>query len=384
MNKKGFLFISNSNKPSLKNAESLEACGPDSFSRSSLEAANEMGWQLHMGINRNHPEKINSLDLNISFYDQHCYRNIFAFRDNLKAYKNLCHYLKCNPQIEIIHCNTPIGGVVGRLVGKKFKKKVIYTAHGFHFFKGASMFYRTVLKWIEQRLAKYTDVLITINKEDFESAKKFNLKTGGKVVKVSGVGIDLSQYDNVESNNILLNLKLPSDSIIAICMGDLVKRKNYEISIRALAICNHPRLHFLICGNGPEMNRLKELAKSLGVLSHVHFLGFRRDIKELLKISNFFLFSSLQEGLPRSTMEAMAMGLPCICSDIRGNRDLIDKGKGGFLISPKDADGFANDITTLIENPDLANEMGEYNKQKIKQFDIEIVKNQMLEIFKNV
>lgn len=381
---RGFLFISNSTKPDPIVADSLDEIGPDSFSRVSLYTANQLGWELYMGINRNHPNLIKSKEFDIKFYDQHCYRNIFAISDNIKAYKNLCNYLKNNPQIEVIHCNTPIGGVVGRLAGRRFKKKIIYTAHGFHFFKGAPILYRTVFKWVEQWLARYTDVLITINNEDFEAAKNFHLKEGGVIVRVDGVGIDLTQYNDVESRDIQLDLELPHDSIIAICMGDLVKRKNFETSIRALALCTNPCLHYLICGEGNEISKLKELAKSLGVMNQVHFLGFRRDIKKLLKISNMFLFSSMQEGLPRSTMEAMAMGLPCICSDIRGNRDLIDNEKGGFLISPKNSEGFAKAITTLIENPALANEMGEYNKEKIKQFDIELVKGQMLKIFENV
>lgn len=382
---RGFLFIANSTKPDVLAAESLAEIGPDSFSRASLHAADQLGWKLFMGINRNHPNLIKSKELDIKFYNQHCYRNIFALSDNLKAYKNLCNYLKDNPQIEIIHCNTPIGGVVGRLAGLRFKKKVIYTAHGFHFFKGAPILYRTVFKWIEQWLAHYTDVLITINNEDFEAAKKFKLKRGGTVKLVSGVGIDLSSLScKTDFENKRKDLKIPHDAFVCISIGDVIKRKNLKTAIETISLLKNRNVYLLICGVGKEVENLKKFTIQMGIVDKIHFLGFRYDVKELLTVSNAFLFSSLQEGLPRSTMEAMAMGLPCIVSDIRGNRDLIDNGKGGYLIQAKDASGYAEAITALIENPKMAKKMGEYNKEKIKQFDIELVKGQMLEIFKKV
>lgn len=382
---KGYIFISNGTKPDFIQQESVEPIGSGSFSHSALWAANEMGWQLHMGINRSHPDQIKSKDFGISFYDQHCYRNIFAFSDNLKAYRNLCAYLKSNPQINVIHCNTPIGGVVGRLAGRKYNKKVIYTAHGFHFFKGAPFFNRTILKWIEKYLARYTDVLITINEEDYQNALKMHLKENGKVYKISGVGIDLSKFNlKPDHQNLMESLGLKASDFICISLGDLNENKNYSTVIKAIALIKSKDVHYLVCGTGPLQKELIDLANSLDIADNIHFLGYRTDVIDLLSISDCAIIPSLREGLPRTTMEAMASGLPCVVSNIRGNRDLIDKGKGGFLISPKDADGFANAITTLIENPDLANEMGEYNKQKIKQFDIEIVKNQMLEIFKNV
>lgn len=383
--RKGYLFISNSTKPSQEVLESTSPIGPNSFSKAAIWTANELGWELHMGVNRNHPEKIESVGYDIKFYNQHTYRNIFALRDNWIAYQNLCKYLKANPQIEIIHCNTPIGGVVGRLVGKKFRKKVIYTAHGFHFYKGAPFFNRTVLKWIEKSLAQYTDVLITINQEDFETAQQFKLKKGGKVLHVSGVGIDLSSYVNNENKNSLRsNLGIKDTDFVCICMGDIVPRKNYQIAIESMHIVNNINVHYLICGVGPERDKLKKISESLGIANQIHFLGYRTDVKALLHVSDCFLFSSLQEGLPRSTMEAMALGLPCIVSDIRGNRDLIDNGKGGFLVNPTDAESYANAIKMLIGNLNLRKQMGEWNLKKIQSFDINTVKDQMYNILKDL
>lgn len=381
---KGYLFISNGTKPSENEANSLESIRPGSFSKAAIWAANQMGWELHMGVNRNHPENIGSLDYDIHFYNQHCFRNIFAFHDNLKAYMNVCRYLRKNPNIDIIHCNTPIGGVIGRLAGHTFGKKVIYTAHGFHFFKGASLFNRTALKWIEKWLAHYTDVLITINKEDFEAANRFKLKKGGKVIKIPGVGIDLSLY--TKSNKIYnrrRELGLSDSAFICIGIGDVIKRKNYETAIEAIAKLKNYDVHYLICGVGPEVESLKLLAKQKGITNKIHFLGFRKDIKDLLSISDTFLFSSLQEGLPRSTMEAMASGLPCIVSDIRGNRDLIDEGKGGYLINPTDANAYAEAIKLIINNKNI-DDMRKYNQRKIKQFSIDEIKQSLLKIYSEI
>lgn len=168
-----------------------------------------------------------------------------------------------------------------------------------------------------------------------------------------------------------------------IAMGDLIKRKNYEVSIRAIAETKMPNLHFLICGNGPELGSLKLLSKKLGVEKQIHFLGYRDDIKDLLAIADIFLFTTKQEGLPRSMMEAMASGLPCIASKVRGNIDLIEDGKGGFLCPHNDVKAFAKAIKSLICNSELREKMRDYNLKRIKQYDINIVVKEMKEIYKN-
>lgn len=382
---KGYLFISNSTKPSIKTLESLDSIELTSFSKASIWAANKMGWELHQGINRNHPEQIKSLNYDIKFYNQHTYRNIFALRDNWIAYRNLCNYLEENPQIEIIHCNTPIGGVIGRLAGRKYHKKVIYTAHGFHFFKGAPLFNRTILKWIEMWLAHYTDVLITINQEDFETAKSFILKDGGKIEYVPGVGVDTSTFGVTKSREEVLNsLSIPTNDFICVCMGDLVIRKNYALAIKAIALSKNQRIHYLICGEGPQKKELQWLAQQLGVSKQIHFLGFRTDIKDLLKASDCFLFSSLQEGLPRSTMEAMATGLPCIVSDIRGNRDLIDNSEGGYLCSLGNTNEWADRLNELSQNPSICQRMGRHNLLNVRELDIHEIEKKMYRIFKTL
>lgn len=381
--KKGFLFISNSTKPSKVVYESLEPFTPGSFSIASICAANKMGWELHMGINRKYPNKIKSLKYDIKFYNQNIYRKIFAFKDLWKAYKNLCNYLNKNPNIEIIHSNTPIGGVIGRIVGHKFKKKVIYTAHGFHFYKGAPILNWILFYPIEKFLARWTDVLITINKEDYAVAQKIMGNNGKKSYYVPGVGVDLEKFQIVsnEGQDIRKELKLKNEDILIIAIGRLDRNKNNSAIIKALSKLKQQNVHLALCGEGEMRAELERLCESFKLTQRVHFLGIRKDIPQILKKSDIFVLASFREGLSRSIMEAMAAGLPCVVSDIRGNRDLIEDGKGGHLANPKDASSFADAITKLVASSEKRNKMGEWNKNRIKQYDVDIVQKIMIEIY---
>ena len=310
-------------------------------------------------------------------------RNPFA-RTNWTAYRELIAFIK-QENIDYIHCNTPTGGILGRLAGKKCKvKKIIYQAHGFHFYKGAPkknwLLYYPIEKW----LARYTDAVITINKEDFEFAKKkFKLRNHGKVYYVPGVGIDVAQYNLTENDreNKRRELGLSENDVALISMGDLIDRKNYDTAIRAVAEASEPALQYFICGKGPEEERLKALADNLGIAKQVHFLGFRSDIKELLNAADVFLFTTKQEGLPRSMMEAMASGLPCIASRIRGNTDLLDGTGGGFLCEPTDVSAYAEKLKLLASDKILRKTMGRNNLITIQKFSIETVNEEIRKIY---
>ena len=379
---KSYVFIANGNKPSYSQAENREMVKLTYFSLPYIEKAIEMNYKVFFGVNRNKPEELKS-NLPINFYDSHTYRSIFDLKSNMIAYKNLMHIIKKN-DIEVIHCNTPVGGIIGRLCGKKGKvKKIIYTVHGFHFYKGGSIIKNLIYKTAEKMMARMTDAIITINKEDYLAAQKFNLRGNGKVYFVPGVGVDTRKYLNTKIDKVeyrkLLGFK--KDDILCISMGDLVKRKNYTMSIKAIASINNPRLHYIICGKGPEERKLKSLAKKLGVNERIHFLGYRSDIEKLLKISDIFLFSSKQEGLPRSLMEAMSAGLPCVVSEIRGNVDLIDS-KGGFLCN--NLSDYISALKILLNDVKIMEELGCYNLSKIKDYDISIVKKKVNDIYEDI
>lgn len=361
----------------------------NNFSKASMMAAKQTGLEFYIAGNwkykSDEERKADEVKYGIKIYQVDFYRNPLNLK-NIKAYHQIVEIIK-NEKIDIIHCNTPIGGVVGRIAGLKCKvKKVIYQAHGFHFYSGDPKINWFIYYPMERWLAHYTDVLITINHEDYTLAQKLRLKNYGRVCYVPGVGIDTKDFTNVitDSKEIKGSIGLTEDDIVCISMGDLIPRKNYETSIKAIALCNNTNIHYLICGNGPELEKLKNLSKKLGIEKQVHFLGFRIDIKELAKVSDIFLFTTLQEGMPRSMMEAMASGLPCIASKIRGNVDLLVEGKGGYLVPAKDAELVAECLRELINNKSLRKYMGNENLSRIKEFEVSIVKKRIKEIYEEV
>lgn len=381
----GYVFIGNSSKPTEQENKSRQEVLLSNFNIPPLKAAFDLGYEVYLGVNRDNPENL-PCAMPVQLYDQHTYRSITAFGDNKIAYKNLCKVIK-EGEVEVIHCNTPVGGMIGRLAGKKHKvKKVIYTAHGFHFYKGAPLFNRTILKWAEKIMAHWTDAIITMNREDFEAAQKFRLRNNGKVYFVHGVGITLSDFDGVSEKRSekRAELGLKDTDIALISAGDLILRKDYATAIRAIALAKNSDLHYFICGIGPEKENLEALAKELSVENQIHFLGFRTDVKELMAASDIFLFTTLQEGMPRSMMEAMALGLPCVASEIRGNVDLIENGENGFLCAAKDAEGFSAAIAKLSENGELRGEISKKNLEKIKEYDVSVVEAEIKQIYDEV
>lgn len=359
----------------------------NNFSYTSMLAAQELGIEFHIAGNWSYASdeeriadeekygiKIHQIDFVRTPYHP----------ENIKAYKQL----KCLVETEkydFIHCNTPIGGVLGRLIGEKCNvEKVIYQAHGFHFYKGAPKINWLVYYPVEKWLAHYTDALITINSEDFELAKaKLKLRNNGKVYYVPGVGIDTSQYNLSEKSREekRRELGLGEDDVALISMGDLIERKNYATAIRSIAETNDPKLQYFICGKGSEEENLRALAESLGVTKQIHFLGFRSDIKELLVAADIFLFTTKQEGLPRSMMEAMASGLPCIASKIRGNTDLLDGTEGGFLCETTDTAAYAEKLKLLANDKALRKAMGENNLIAIQKFNTETVNEELRKVY---
>ena len=363
---------------------------PISFSQASISACHKLGWDFHAVANRSEstPEQmaIDEKEYDITLKHLDIIRNPFSFK-NLKAYKQMVELIK-KENYDIIHCNTPIGGLLGRLAGKKCKvKKVIYQAHGFHFYKGAPLLNWLVYYPVERFLARFTDVLITISKEDYQRAQNFKLRNNGKVYYVPGVGIDLSQYQNPSSNltraKLRTELGFNNESTVCISMGDLIPRKNYGAAIAAIGRLRdkYPDLQYLVCGKGSELDNLKSLAKQFNAENNIHFLGYRSDIKDLLSAADLFLFTSLQEGLPRSTMEAMASDLPIACSRIRGNTDLIDDGEGGILFDPKNVDEITASLDKLLSSD--MDTMSRYNLCRIQDFSLDTVSEKIFEIYQN-
>ncbi len=291
-------------------------------------------------------------------------RSPFRIKQNITAYQQLKKIMEAI-SFQIVHCHTPMGGVLGRLAARKVRRKqngeerqkmkIVYTVHGFHFYRGAPI--RNWLSYylVEWYLAHDTDILITINKEDYRRAKRFSLHRNGRVYQIDGVGISIEEYQNVIVNRKRKReeLGLSEDDYILISVGELTRRKNHQIVIQALAELrlgkSTRRIRYLICGEGSERERLIKLIRKMGLEEQVFLLGYRKDIKELLALSDCFIFPSKQEGLPVAVMEALAMGLPCICSDIRGNRDLIEENKGGILVRKEQKRAYCNAIQRMMQ-----------------------------------
>ena len=302
---------------------------------------------------------------------------------NLTAYKMLKALIDVE-KFDLIHCHTPVGGIITRLAAASSRKKngtkVIYTAHGFHFFKGAPLINWLIYFTAEKFCSYFTDTIITINKEDFANAEnKLNAK---KVCYVPGVGVDTSYFVGTRGkrDELLSEISADRDSIMLFSVGELSDRKNHSVSIKALAKINNKKLHLVIAGTGEKREEFSTLAKDLGVGDRVHFLGFRTDIASLLKSADIFLFPSIQEGLPVALMEAMSCGLPVICSEIRGNTDLIDD-TCGVLCPATDVGAFKLAIEKLIGDKDLRKSMSEKALEESKKYDIKIIENYMKDIY---
>lgn len=304
---------------------------------------------------------------------------------NMKAYKELKKVID-NGGYDIIHCHTPVGAMLTRLAARQARKngtKVFYTAHGFHFYKGAPAVNWLVYYPVERWLACYTDVLITINKEDYERAKTFK---AGRVCYVPGVGIDLKKFNvgYVDRGQKRKEIGVGSDDFVLLSVGELIPRKNHEVVIRALSVLKKAdkleHLKYVICGQGSYESELKKLASELDVKKYIRFLGYRTDISEICNSADLFVFMSYQEGLPVALMEAMACGLPIVCSNIRGNTDLIGNYVSGLVVK-NSPEGVASSIVWLKNNEKIRKQMASNALRVIEKFDLASVKTLMKEIY---
>lgn len=344
----------------------------------------ELGHRVDIACHITRPISEELVNKECRIYDLGFQRSPFSW-SNIKAYRDLKKIIDEN-DYSVIHTHTPVASFLVRLAcRKKRTSKVIYTAHGFHFFKGAPIKNWILYYTIEKFLSKYTDILITINSEDYSLAQKFF--KAKNVLYIPGVGLDMNYFDDIKPNHTFKKeLGIPSGSFVLISVGELNDNKNHETIIKAIAKMNIPNIYYLICGDGPNINKLKQLITELKLNDKIKLMGLckRDDIGMLLKISDIFIFPSYREGLSVALMEAMACGLPVVCSDIRGNRDLIDNEKGGLLIKPNDQDGFIKAIIKLYGDRELRSQMGEYNRVKVRFFSRESVLKEIESVYRSI
>lgn len=362
----------------------------DQFNMQNISILKEKGYEVHVAANfeqgsTSSNERMEQFKkelnyLNIPFYQIDFSRNVMNIPQNIKAFNQIKKLMKDN-KYEFVHCHSPIGGVCGRLAAKLTKTKVIYTAHGFHFYKGSSKINWMIYYPIEKCLSYITDVLITINSDDYNLAKqKMKAK---KIEYVPGVGVDVDKFKHLQIDKLSKrkDIGVPEDAIMLFSVGELNKNKNHEVIIKSLAELNNPNIHYCIAGRGELDKYLIQLSEELNLSNRVHLLGFRTDVAELYKCADIFCFPSYREGLSVALMEGMASKKAIICSSIRGNLDLIKDGLGGYLCNPNSIFEFKNAINKLMYDKNLCCEMANFNKTYIENFSINVVIEKMHEIY---
>lgn len=341
-----------------------------------LKMFKDMGYEVHVAAKNDYE---NPLDCVIPYCDKYFdipFERLPLKAKNIKVSKELKRIVT-KEKYDIIHCHTPVGGVAARLVARKARKngtRVIYTAHGFHFYKGAPLKNWLLYYPVEKFCAHFTDVLITINQEDYALAKR---KMKAKRVEyVPGVGIDLTKFGQatVDKSAKRKELGIPEDATLLLSVGELNENKNHETVIRAIKNLD---VYYIIAGKGDLQEHLQNVIDELGITNKVKLLGFRDDIGELCEIADIYVMPSYREGLSVALMEAMAKGLPCVVSRIRGNTDLIDE-NGGVLFDPHSVDDCQGAIERIMSSE--RTEIGAYNRKKIQRFALKPIKEKLAQI----
>ncbi len=346
-----------------------------------LKMFKEMGWETHVAGGNDYAIPSDCRIPHCDVYHEIDFARFPFHPKNIKAYKELKGVIDTN-KFDVVHCHTPVGSVLARLGARNARKKgtkVFYTAHGFHFFKGAPLSNWLLYYPVEKLCSYLTDCLITINDEDYQRAvKKFHAV---KTELIPGVGVDTKKIMQAQGCGIRKDIGAKAGDILLLSVGEVRALKNHRTIIDAMARLKNKRVHYVIAGEGDITEELKDRADKLGVGENVHFTGYRKDIYDIIKECDIFCFPSLREGLSVAVMEAMAGSLPVVASRIRGNTDLICEGKGGFLYHPDDSEGFAAGLEQLIENKALRLSMGAYNAEKITGYDVTMVCEKLRDIY---
>lgn len=356
------------------------------FEMNNVKILQELGYEVHYAANYNMPVYTDNNDrLDGTGIVQHqidFVRSPYHIRKNIKALRQLVTLMR-RVKFSLVHCHTPMGGVLGRIAAHKTNTKpVIYTAHGFHFYTGAPIWNWLFFYPVERWLSRWTDSLITINQEDYKRAKTFPVR--GNVEYVSGVGIEVEKYQNIQVDRKLVREKLevPEDAFLMISVGELNKNKNHRVVIDAIYMLRDKNIYYILCGKGPEKERLNKIIKQYGLNSQIKMLGFRQDIPELLSSSDCFIFPSKREGLSVAVMEAMAVGLPIIASDIRGNRDLVKHRVNGYLCKGENKEQFKKKIFRIKNiSEEKIEKFKKVNRILSNTWEIELINSHIKKIY---
>lgn len=384
----------------------------DQFNMSNILHMQEMGYEVHVACNfekgntcsaaRLSELKKELKQMHVIWHQWDCPRKPKVV-GCIRAGMQLCRLIKTYHFLWM-HCHSPVGAAIARIVAYRYDIPVAYTAHGFHFYKKAPLKNWILYYPMEKIFAHRTDILITVNREDYQFAVRH--LQAGKVYKIPGVGIDTEKYavsvwSGEDRRNALKKYGIPENAVVLLSVGELSRRKNHEIVIRALAKIDRQDVYYLICGQGVLKKRLQMMADRLGVGDRLRMPGYKKELKIFYQSADIFVLPSLQEGLPVALMEAMACGLPCVVSDIRGSRELISgrmekdgsiKGAarqvclapGGARFSLRHPQQLQEVLKVLVNDKESRLRCGTHNKKKMKAYSQENVAVLMRKIYKEL
>lgn len=355
------------------------------FHKPLVAMLHEHGCEVHVAARDNLAEK-NGLKLNFveRVFDVPFQRSPFSLK-NLSAYRQIKQIIQAE-NYDVIHCNTPVGGVLGRLAARKARRtgtKVFYTAHGFHFYRGAPI--KNWLFWypVEMIMSHFCDKLIAITEEDYQLAKQ---RFFCHIEHIHGVGVYPERFHvltDVEQLALRKKENLDEKDYVALCVGELNTNKNQDKLISAAAQLRKaiPGLKVLLAGNGAREEEYRRQINEFGLHETVRLLGYRTDLERITPIANLVVSCSRREGLPLNILEAMLCCKPVVASHNRGHDELVEERKTGFLVRPDNVDAYADRIAELYRDPSLALYMGENGKKKAQLYTAEAVTAELRDIY---
>lgn len=344
------------------------------------------GCEVHVAARNNLAEK-NGLKLDFveKVYDIPFERSPFN-KHNLAAYRQLKSVIDAG-DYDVVHTNTPVGGIVGRLAARKARRQgcqVFYTAHGFHFFKGGPKKSWLIYYPIEQFMCRFTDELITITEEDYELAKR---KFSVSVSHIHGIGASSEKYalpSKEETTTLRQELGIGTDRKVVLCTGELNANKNQITALHAMkqVVEQIPEVLLLLAGNGPTHDELQTIIDELALQNNAVLLGYHTDLERYVKASDLVLSCSKREGMPLNIIEGMLCGRPVVASINRGHRELIQEGQNGYLLEPTDADGFAQKIIQILGDDCKRQSMGNCGTKSVQVYADSSVQKELEKIYR--
>jgi glycosyltransferase involved in cell wall biosynthesis len=307
-------------------------------------------------------------------------RNPFGLHNLLLAPRRVRQIVEAQ-HYDLVHVHTPVASFVTRFALRKQRHgkrpKIIYTAHGFHFYDGNNLLKNIFFLNLEKLAGRWTDYLVVMNEEDRHAAWQHKIVPPERVIYMPGIGVDTQALDqainkNDASNQIRNELGIGPEDKILLMIAEFIPRKCHFDALRALAKLERSDVHLVCAGKGPLEGHIRKASERLGLKSQIHFLGFRNDIPLLIRAADALILPSTQEGLPRSLMEALCLSTPCVASNIRGNRELLSGGCGK-LFSVHDIQGFSEAIAWVLNHPDEAVEMGARGRIKMQDYDLKVI-----------